>query len=279
MHSVECDLHIHTKYSDGSMSVKDVIYFAAKMGLRYIAITDHDSIRHMDETLRLGEQAGITVIPGAEATVLNTKTNRPVHMLCYLPDRPEILQEFFDETLAGRRKQKMEMLKKVQKLYPLLDKERVLAYASESSSIYMPHLMQPLCDLGYTNAAISELQAELFSKKGSCYVPDNYLSLDDFLAAAQGAGALIGVAHPEQYDSFALAKELAQKGLTKFIEYDHPRNGEESRKKILEIAAKHNLLMTGGSDFHGQHALHPNPIGSYGCSRQVAEHLIKIKNS
>ncbi len=274
---MDCDLHIHTRYSDGSMSVKDVIYFASKIGLKYIAITDHDSLYHMDETIKLGERAGITVIPGAEATVLDSKRGRPVHILCYLPDNMEVLQEFFDKTLEGRRKQKMEMLSRVQKLYPLLEKERVLMYASESSSVYMPHLMQPLCDLGYTNAAISDFQSTLFSKEGSCYVPDNYLDIEEFLQVAQESGAIIGVAHPQQYDSFELAEELAIRGLTGFIEYDHPKNGEDARKKIKKIAKKYDLLMTGGSDFHGQNSKKPNTIGSYGCSCRIAEQLLQKK--
>ena len=272
-----CDLHIHTRHSDGSMSVRDVIYFASKMGLKYIAITDHDTIYHVEEAVRVGQRMGVTVIPGAEATVLDSETKRPVHVLCYLPENIEIIQAFFDRTLEGRKKQKMMMLAKAQKLYPLLETVRVLEYAAESDSVYMPHLMQPLCDLGYTNAAISKLQTELFSKNGSCYVPDNYLDLEEFLQVAQTAGALVGIAHPEQYDSFELAERLARDGRIQFIEYDHPRNGDVSRKRIKEIAQKYGLLMTGGSDFHGQYASNPHPIGSYGCSCQVVEQLLDLK--
>lgn len=274
---MDCDLHIHTKYSDGSMSVKDVIYFAAKIGLKYIAITDHDSLYHMDETVKLGAAAGVKVIPGVEATVLDSKTGRPVHVLCYLPDDLGVLQDFLDKTLEGRRRQKMEMLSKVQKRYPLLEKERVLEYAAESSSVYMPHIMQPLCDLGYTNAAISEFQTSLFSKNGSCYVPDNYPDIEELLETAKKAGAIVGIAHPQQYDSFGLAEELAKAGRIQFIEYDHPKNGEDARRRIREIAKQYDLIMTGGSDFHGQYSKNPYPIGSYGCSCEVAEQLLQIK--
>ena len=273
---MDCDLHIHTRYSDGSMSVKDVIYFASKMGLKYIAVTDHDSLYHMEKTVKLGQDAGVRVIPGAEATVLDTKRGRPVHILCYLPKKPEVLQEFMDRTLEGRRNQKLKMVEKAQKLYPLLELDRVLSYASESQSIYMPHVIQPLCDLGYSNAVISELQASLFSKGGSCYVPDAYPEIEEFLEVAKKAGAVIGVAHPDQYDSYELVHELAEDGYTRFIEFDHPKNGEEGRKKIREIAQKYGLLVTGGSDFHGQYSKHPNPIGSYGCDVEVAEGLLEI---
>lgn len=274
---MDCDLHIHTTYSDGSMSVKDVIYFASKMGLKYIAITDHDSLYCMDEAVRMGESAGVKVIPGVEATVMDSKTKRPVHVLCYLPERPKIMQEFLDKTLEGRKKQKMEMLSKAQKLYPFLEKERVLECAAESASVYMPHLMQPLCDLGYTNAVISEFQESLFSRTGNCYVSDNYPNIEELLDVAEKAGALVGIAHPQQYDSFALAEELAREGRTQFIEYDHPRNGKEGREKIQKIAEKYDMIMTGGSDFHGQYAKNPHPIGSYGCSREVVEQLLRMK--
>lgn len=271
---MECDLHIHTTYSDGSMSVRDVIYYAKKIGLKSIAITDHDSLHVMNDTIRRGEEAGIRIIPGVEATVIDRKRARPVHVLCYLPQRIEILQKFLDTTLESRRKQKMEMLQKVRKIYPLLEEQAVFDCARDSFSIYEPHIMQPLCDLGYANAVLGQLETQLLSKGGSCYVPSNYPEINELLNAADQAGAVIGIAHPEQFDSFELAEELAYQGRIQAIEYDHPRNGSDGRKKICKIAEKYGLIMTGGSDFHGQYAKTPHPMGSYGCGSDVVEKLL-----
>lgn len=277
--SPECDLHIHTTYSDGSMPVRDVIYYARKTGLSCIAVTDHDSLYDMDKTVSAGEAAGIRIIPGVEATVRDTRRNRPVHVLCYLPKYPDILQTFLNRTLENRKRQKLQMLAKVKKLYPLLEEDKVLYYARESRSVYEPHIMQPLCDLGYTNAAISTLEEELISKTGSCYVPSIYPDIYELLEYAKKARAFITIAHPGQFDSFDLAEELAEQRLIHALEYSHPRNNGDAQKRILQIAGKYDLLLTGGSDFHGQYAKNPHPLGSFGCSADVVKEIIAYSKS
>jgi predicted metal-dependent phosphoesterase TrpH len=277
MPAMDCDLHIHTVNSDGSMSVKDVIYYAQKSGLKNIAITDHDTMRGVEEALYLEKSMGIQVIPAVETTVMDTKRNRPVHVLCYFPKNIAILEKFLQRTLDHRRKQKLEMIEKIQKLYPLLELDHIFRYAKYSQSIYESHIMQSLCDLGYTNTAIGTLMEDLISKKGSCYVPSNYPSIEELLEVLEKVKAVVVIAHPEEFDSFELAKELAVSGKIDGLEYDHPRNGVHSRVIIKQIADEYNLILTGGSDFHGQYARQTNLIGSYGCEETVITQMERIK--
>ena len=251
---MNCDLHIHTVNSDGSMSVKDVIYYAKKTGLKTIAISDHDTMRGVDEATLAGEQLGIRVIPAVETTVTDTKRNRPVHVLCYFPKNKELLTRFLQSTLDSRREQKLEMIQKIQKIYPLLELDHIFRYAKDSQSIYESHIMQSLCDLGYTNTAIGSFMEVLISKKGSCYVPSRYPTIDELLEVLKEVKAVVVIAHPEEFNSFELAKELAKEGKIDGLEYDHPRNGSEARKIIKEIAQEYHLILTGGTDFHGQYA-------------------------
>ncbi len=275
---MDCDLHIHTVNSDGSMSVKDIIYYAKKSGLKAIAVSDHDTMSGVPEAVREGKRLGIQVIPAVEMTVVDMKRNRPVHILCYLPENVELLSRFLQSTLDNRRTQKLEMIQKIQKIYPLLELEHVFRYAKNSQSIYESHIMQSLCDLGYTNTAIGVLMEELISKKGSCYVPGRYPAIHELLEVLEEVKAVVVIAHPEEFNSFELAQELAREGKIHGLEYDHPRNGEESRKKIKELAQEYHLILTGGSDFHGQYAKKTYPIGSFGCEENVISQIKEIMN-
>ncbi len=275
-YSMDCDLHIHTINSDGSMSVKDVVYYAYKSGIKNIAISDHDTLAGVAEAMELGKQFGVRVIPAVEMSVLDKKRNRPVHVLCYFPQNTDLLNSFLQKTLDSRRNQKLEMIEKIQKIYPLLELEHINRYAKNSQSIYESHIMQSLCDLGYSNVAIGKLMEDLISKKGSCYVPTNYSSVEEMLVVIEQVKGVVVIAHPEEYDSFELAEELAKAGRIDGLELDHPRNGEESRRRIKELAAAYNLILTGGSDFHGQYTKQPHPLGSYGCEEKVLEQMEEI---
>lgn len=273
---MNCDLHIHTTNSDGSMKVEDVVYYAKKQGLEYIAVTDHDTMHGVQAAVETGKKLGVHVVPGLETTAIDLKRNRPVHILGYYPKYPEHLEKMLATTLENRRNQKLEMIKKIEKLYPLVELEHIKRYARESQSIYESHIMQTLCDLGYTNAPFGELMEQLISKKGCCYAPSHYPSVDTVIDTMNAAKAIIVIAHPEQFDSFELVEELAIDKRIQGLEYDHPRNHEVSRKRIRQLSENYGLIMTGGSDFHGQYAKEPHTIGSYGCSENVIRQMEEL---
>lgn len=260
-----CDLHVHTTHSDASRTVAQVIEYAAMIGLKYIAITDHDTMAGVDEAVELGGKLGVHVVPGVEMSTLDEESGRNVHLLCYLPKDRQMIDGFLENTLKWRREQKLEMARRVHEIYPLVTPELVESYAKDSESIYECHVMQPLCDFGYTNVAIGELMRSLISSKGSCYVPKRYPTTLEAVTVIREAGGVPVVAHAEQFDSFELIERYAKEGLLAGVEVWHPRNGTESRQRLLEIAKKYDLLTTGGSDFHGQYTKKPHPLGFCGC--------------
>ena len=272
-----CDLHVHTTCSDASRSVREVMEYASQIGLKYIAITDHDTMAGIEEAGELGRALGIRVIPGVEISTKDELTGRSVHMLCYCPKDREVLAGFLSKTLENRRQQKLEMTDKIQKIYPFLTREVVETYAKDSQSIHECHIMQPLCDWGYTNVAIGPLMESLISSKGSCYVPSRYPLTKEAAEAVKKAGGIAVIAHAEQFDSFDLAERYAKEGWIQGIEVNHPRNSEESRKRLRELAKRYDLLVTGGSDFHGQYAKKPNPLGVCGCTQEEAEKILEWK--
>lgn len=275
MRQTVCDLHVHTTCSDSSRSVPQVLEYAKMIGLTYIAVTDHDTMKGVDLAQKLGREMGIRVIPGVEITTRDEETGRSVHMLCYLPKNREVLENFLKKTLKSRREQKLEMAAKLQKLYPCLTPELVEAYAKDSASVHECHIMQPLCDMGYTNTAIGSLMESLISSKGSCYVPSRYPTTEEAAQAIREAGGIAVVAHAQQFDSFGLIERYAKRHLIQGIEVWHPRNDNISRERLELLAEAYALLKTGGSDYHGQYARNPKPLGYCGCTEAEVHALLE----
>lgn len=256
------DLHCHSTYSDGSCTVEELISYAARIHLDYIALTDHDTYMGVEEALELGVRYGVTVIPGLECTTKDPMTGRPVHVLCYRPENWDFLKEITQTTSERRTKAKLEMLEKLQAYYPI-SVEDVKRYASKSAAIFEPHIMKGVANLGYTNSLYGPLMEELIGKKGKCHVPIEYPLIYDTIDAMHKANGLVVIAHPGQFKSIDLVRELAEQGLIEGVECYHSRNSAEETQELLHIAEEYNLIVTGGTDFHGMNTRKPYPLGTY----------------
>ena len=268
------DLHCHSRFSDGSVSVEDLILYAKRNKAEYFALTDHDTLAGVKKAVDFGKSVGVNVIPGVECSCLDKNRGRSVHLLCYCPKDVDTLQSFLNNTLNSRREQKLKIIDKVKELYPVTQ-EDIMRHVGESQSIYECHIMQALADMGYTNAICGTLMNKLMKKGGSCYVPTDYCDVREAVKAVNDCGGIAVIAHPEEYDSVELVEELAAEGSIMGVEIYHPRNSITTREKLLDIATKYNLIVTGGSDFHGEFSFSPKPIGF--CSTDV-ENLQKILN-
>ena len=78
------DLHCHTKLSDGSVGIEDLIVIAQKSGIDTIAITDHDCLAGTVRGKVIGKRYGVNVIPGVEISAIDNEAGKKVHILCYL---------------------------------------------------------------------------------------------------------------------------------------------------------------------------------------------------
>ncbi|TCL77026.1 hypothetical protein EDC14_1001311 [Hydrogenispora ethanolica] len=269
------DLHCHSLCSDGSLSVADILAYAQRIGLDYVAITDHDTLAGVERARVIGQALGVGVIPGVEISCRDDQRDRPVHMLCYFPRDPVTLQAFLDRTLRSRAATKRQMIAKIMARYPVT-LEHIERYSSQSQSIYESHIMQALADLGYTNVAIGPLMEELISSRGSCYVPNRYPDVREVARLIRQVGGIAVMAHPGQFDSADLLEELAAAKMVRGVEYNHPRNDAATRARIGAIAERYRLIATGGSDFHGPYAKVPHPLGSFTCSGPAIAGLIAL---
>ena len=245
------DLHCHTKLSDGSLGIEDIIVQAKRTGIDFISITDHDTMSSISRAKILGERYGVQILPGVELSAWDKTRGRKVHILCYAPQKPDRLEGVCIKACEIRKACAKEMVENVMKIYPITA-ESVMKYATGSKSIFKQHIMHALIDYGYTTEFYGDLSDELFDlKTGSCIVEREYPDVNFVLDLIHSARGVAVMAHPVYYDSFDLLEELAAKGKLDGVEAYHYTANEEHQKKILEIAEKYNLIVTGGSDFHG----------------------------
>ncbi len=255
------DLHCHTKISDGSMGVEELLATAKRRGISGIAITDHDAIVGATRAGIIGKRIGIDVIHGAEFSAYDTVRGRKVHILGYLCDYPDRLEGICRQVNTARRNRTTEMVRKVLRYYPIVP-DSVARCASGSSAIYRQHIMHALMDAGYADAIYGDVYKKLFnSENGYANVPMEYPTVAEVINLIHSAGGLAVLAHPYAYDSMELMAALVADDMLDGIEVYRPDHTAEQVAALAAFADEHKLLATGGSDFHGMYSAVARPLG------------------
>lgn len=271
-----CDLHCHTKLSDGSLGIEDIISQAKRTGIDWLSITDHDTMASFSRADVLGQREGVKILHGVELSAWDKERGRKVHVLCYAPQKPDRLEGLCLKCCEIRKACSKEMIEKVMQKYPITI-ESILKHTTASKSIFKQHIMRALIDYGYALEFYGELDSELFNPKtGSCYVEREYPDVNfviDLIHTARGVAVL---AHPAQYDSIDLLEELAKKGKIDGVEVGHYSADEKYRAELRELADKYGLIQTGGSDFHGLYNSVPTHLGSETTTHENLERIIKL---
>ena len=272
------DLHCHTTLSDGSLGIEDIIVQAKKTGIDFISITDHDTMSSINRAKVLGERYGVQTIPGVELSAWDKKRNRKVHILCYAPQKPDRLEGLCIKSCEIRRKCAAEMVENVMKLYPITA-ESVMKHATGSKSIFKQHIMHALIEYGYTTHFYGKLNHKLFNhENGTCIVEREYPDVNFVLDLIHSSKGVAVMAHPMMYDSAELLEELAQSGKIDGIEAYHYSATEEQQQKLCETAEKYDLIVTGGSDFHGLYNMRPTHLGMYTTDKDNIDRILKLCN-
>ena len=160
------DLHCHTRLSDGSLGIEDLILLASRSGIDTIAITDHDCQAGTVRGKIIGKRHGVEVIPGVELSSYDPEHDMNISILCYLAENPNRLEGLCRKNSLARRKASQLMVVKASQRYPI-SSELVLKCASGSTNIYKQHIMHALMECGYTTDFYGDLHDELFDPKTS----------------------------------------------------------------------------------------------------------------
>lgn len=272
---MKCDLHIHTRHSDGFHSVEYVVEKAASKKLKAIAITDHNSISALPDARRIAEREKVELITGVELNCEGT----------------EILGYFFDVTYEPLLKIMEENAKSIhdvtmQKYYWLkengynIDLNDMMHFVGPNKMLQSTHLALELKKKGYI-PTLQDAFTIIFKKIKIDYRPKKF-STKKVISEIVNANGVAVLPHPwylptsVKNDFETYITKLKEQGLVG-VETTGPHKKEEDKliEKVSEIAKKKGLVETGGSDFHGASYFPENKLGEFTVDYSVVEKLRK----
>ncbi len=266
------DLHCHTKISDGSLGIEELLGIAKRRGLAAVSVTDHDSTAGATRAVVLGKRMGVRVIHGVEFSTVDGQRGNRAHLLCYGCEYPDRLEGLCRRVGESRRAAGLEMIRKVMRYYPITP-DLVVKCSTGSNNIYKAHIMHALMDAGYTDSIYGELYQKLFGSDGCARVPVTYPDVRDVLTAVHEAGGVAVLAHPHRYHNEALLEELLEQGLDGVEAWTHDQTPEQT-EQLATLAKERGLVATGGSDFHGMYVRTVRPLGSVPVPDEQADALL-----
>ncbi len=271
------DLHCHTRLSDSSMGIDDLINLAQKRGVETIAIVDRDCQAGTIRGKNIGERKGIKVVPGVELSAYDSKRNKYAELICYLPDYPDRLEGLCHRNIALRKRASQIMTLKIARLYPITP-ELVTKCASGSTAVFEQHIMHALMECGLACDIYGDKFNELFSlgSEGNVVAIANYPEPAQVLEAIHEAGGIAVLSHPGARDSFELLEELVPLGLDG-VEVWHPENTPEQTAMLLKFAKEKDLLATGGTEFRGMYSKNAVCVGDTDMPESCIKALLGYK--
>lgn len=271
------DLHSHSKLSDGSLKIPELVALAKRLGIHTLAISDHDTVDGFEEAGKECRKQGIINVSAVEISGYDFKRDRKAHILGYLMDRPEEAGKVCSPMIAQRQEVSQWIVHTlVKEGYPL-SWEYVQELAKGSTNVFKQHIMHALMDFGYAGSLKGELYKKLFGEPDGMIRRDiGYIDAKAAVTAIKEGGGIAVLAHPAGYHNLDLVPELLEAGLDG-LEAWHPLHSEEDVKKIMGLAKEHKLILTGGSDFHGMYEGKPLPLGFCTTPREWLDALYERK--
>ncbi|MBP1535923.1 MAG: PHP domain-containing protein [Ruminococcus sp.] len=270
------DLHCHTTLSDGSLGIEEVIAQAKRMNLDFLAITDHDTLSSTSRAQILGDRYGVKIIQAVELSAWDKKRNEKVHILCYAPQKPNRLEGLCLKSCQIRTECAREMIEKVMERYPV-PRDAIMKYTKGSKSIYKQHIMRALVNYGYATELYGYVNDKLFAApNGECLVTREYPDVNFVLDLIHSSKGVAVLAHPHMFGNIELMKELTEAGKLDGIECMHYSATPIQQEALKKYAEEHDLIVTGGSDFHGLYNSTITHIGSYTTDEENLEKLFKL---
>ncbi len=254
--SARIDLHLHTTASDGSLPPEQVIVLAQAAGVSALAITDHDTVEGLPRAIEVGANAGIEVIPGIELSARYGPggPQGEIHILGYFLDWKDAgLHAALGRFRATRHARNPRIIEKLNALGLDITYEEVKALAG-TESVGRPHIARVLMEKEYVTSA-KEAFDRYLSAGAAAYVPRELPEPADAIAVIRAAGGVPVLAHPswlERADQsiYKICERMKGEGL-RGVEVHYSTHRPEQTAQYLETARRLDLLVTGGSDFHG----------------------------
>ncbi len=266
------DLHLHSTASDGALEPGALVAAAAAGLLDVIALTDHDTIAGV--AAALAAAAGrIEVIPGIELST--THRSRELHILGYDidPESPELLT--FSRDAARRRQDRMaEMVERLAELGIRVAYDDVVRLAGSEANVGRPHLARILVQRGHVRT-FAEAFDRFIGDGGPAFFPVRLLTPGAAIEMIHRAGGVAVWAHPP-LDLFRTDLAMLVDAGLDGVEAYRPRSLPVETDALLAGAAGAGLLVTGGSDWHGDWS---GPLGDFAVTPEEVAEFLALRGS
>ncbi len=254
---MRADLHIHTRYSDGSDTVNEVIDKARALRLDMIALTDHDTFEH---TKNIPHTEDIKIVHGIEISAEDPTNRLKAHILGYNVKDKETVEEFCKETLMRRHKNSLELIDVLKTYDYSFDMEKI--DRAQGKYLYKIHIINYLIDTGQVSDSANNVYRALFGEGKICQGDIRYVPAVEAVRIIKDCGGIPVLAHSGQQQNFYMVDDLVKSGL-EGMELYHPSNSTKDMEKIIELSKKFGLILTGGSDYHGKNGRKNQILGKY----------------
>ncbi len=241
------DLHLHTTHSDGAETPEKVVSMAKRAGLSIVSITDHDTCSGLGFASQAARELGMELIPGIEISTCHH--GKSVHILGYMIDiNSEPLKKIVSRNKAGRFERMERIVSRLNKSGYTIDFDDLVEYAG-SSTLGRAVLAKYLVLTGYfTN--MDEVFEKCLGDGKPAFEPVPSLSPEEAIELVAASGGVSSLAHPACSEIYRDIESFAEAGLDG-IEVFSPRHCPELERKFRQLSNNFDLLITGGSDFHG----------------------------
>ena len=268
------DLHIHSTASDGRFSPAEVVRKSVERGVTIISLADHDTVDGIIPALAAAKAfPRLKVIPCVEMST--DVPNSEAHVLGYFIDYtdPEFAARL-ERMCHSRRERAQGMIAKLRALGIHIEWQRVQEIAG-SSSMGRPHIAQAMLEKGYI-ASIKEAFTKYISRDGPAYVNRQKMTPVEAIGLILKAKGLPVLAHPLTVSNpEIMVSQLKAAGLAGIEVYYDGYTADE-RNRLINLADRHNLIASGGSDYHGLDASTETMIGDADVPMESAERLIAL---
>lgn len=264
------DLHCHSTCSDGTYTPIELLHLAKNVGLSALCITDHDTLdAYTEETYKEAENLQIKLFMGVEFSSRYLGHN--IHILGYGVTQSNSILEFCKRHVKRRKDRNLAILQKLKRLsFPIEEEE--LYQIGLTRVIGRPHIAQIMVEKGYVNS-IQDAFDRYLGDSRCCYVIDDSFTAQETIDQIHEAHGKAFLAHPHVIRKTQIITSLLALNFDG-IECYYSLLDPAQEKKWLKIAHEKNLLISGGSDFHGT----VKPQIQLGCSYVDENAVEKIFN-
>ena len=271
------DFHMHSIFSDGVETPKDLLQHAIDCNVSMMALTDHDEIDGI-QALRAAQKKldpneSIKIVNGCEFSA--DYKDKSIHILGYCFDENNKDLIDFITFFKGKREERIdEIIRRCNNEGYYITKEELIKQFPDTKAYGRPHIGKLLIDGGYAKD-INDVFKGILRKDSPCYVPKVKVEVPYIIDIIHKAGGLAVMAHPKLVTSDEYVLEMLNYDFDGMEVY-HTKHNDDDVKRYKALAKKHNLFITGGSDYHGIPGKAPDQFGDYLVSAENVSEFISL---